>query len=151
MTQWVQEWVKELSRPNEMTGLAECPFAQKAWDQGAVKVVESQQLWDAVHREVEGFGEHKVVMCVQPDPEQDYEELEAACAALNRWFAFKGMDLWLLSYQIDHAIVFIQTLSELDSASVALEKLGYYQHYDSEDYDRLIAQRRLLRQGATHA
>lgn len=151
MNQWVQSWVEELAKPDAITGLAGCPFAKKAWDQGFVKVVDAQNLWDAVHREVMSFGEHKVVMCVQDDPDQDYQELEAACAALNRWFAFVGLDIWLLSYQIDKAIVFIQPLSELNSASIALEKLGYYKDYDSKDYDRLIHQRRILRKGTVNA
>jgi len=151
VTHWVQAWAEELSRPNEVTGMAECPFAKKAWDQGAVKVVEDPDLWDAVHREVQHFGEHKVVICVQENRDQSYEELEAACAALNRWFAFKGMDIWLLSSIVDKTMVFIQALSELDSASVALEKLGYYREYEPQDYERLILQRRRMRQDVSHA
>jgi len=148
---WIQRWVNELATPSDTTGLAKCPFAKKAWDQGSVKVVESQNLWDVVHREIQTFGEHRVVLCIQKKPDQRYEELEAACLALNRWFAFTGKDMWLLSYQTDKTIVFIQALSELDVASTALEKLGYYKDYCPEDYDRLIGQRRFLRKGVDYA
>lgn len=151
MTYWVQSWINELSKPDAITGLTVCPFAKKAWDHGFVKVIDAQNLWDAVHREVMSFGEHKVVMCVQEKPEQEYEQLESSCAALNRWFAFIGLDIWLLSYQTDKAIVFIQSLSELDSASIVLEKLGYYKDYDTDDYNRLIRQRRNLRKGVVNA
>jgi len=145
--QWVKEWIAELSVPDGKTGVPLCPFAKKAWDSGLVKVVNTNALWDTVHQEVKSFGTYKVVMCVQDDPQQGYEELEARCDALNNWFVFVGMDIWLLSYQKDKTIVFVQPLSDLDSAAVALEKLGYYAGYSPEDYDRLIQKRRILRKG----
>lgn len=148
---WMQSWVNKLAKPDNDTGLAECPFAKKAWDQGAVKLVEDQNLWDAVHREIQTFGDYKVVLCVQKKSKQKYKELETTCLALNRWFAFTKKDIWLLSYQTDKTIIFIQALSELDSASLALEKLGYYKDYCQKDYNRLIGQRRFLRKGVTHA
>lgn len=151
MTDWIKDWVYKLSEPNTETGLAECPFAKKAWSQGQVKVVESQNLWETVHREVDNFGDHKVVLCVQENPDQTYLELDAACMALNRWFSFIEKDVWLLSYQIDKTIVFIQSLSELNSASFSLEKLGYYKNYSPEDYSRLISQRRFIKQDVGHA
>lgn len=151
MTQWVQEWVAELSVPDKNAGVPLCPFAQKAWDKGQVKVVETEDLWGTVHQEVKNFCMHKVVMCVQNDPQQDYEELETRCDALNNWFAFVGLDIWLLSYQKDKAIVFVQLLSDLNSAATALEKLGYYAQYSQEDYDRLIQKRRALYRGRNDA
>ena len=147
MNQWAETWVGELSKPDASVGMALCPFAKKAWDAGDVKVVETDNIWDAVHQAVQGFGDHKIVICAQEGFEIPYLELEAACMALNRWFSFVGMDIWLLASHFDRTIVFVQRLSELDSASVALEKLGYYKHYSEQDYDRLIKQRRLLRKG----
>lgn len=147
MSQWVADWVDNLLKPDASTGVALCPFAKKAWDAGDVKVVETQDLWAVVHKEVENFGEHKVVVCVRDGFEESYDELEAACIALNRWFAFRGMDIWLLASHTDKTLVFIQRLSELDSASIALEKLGYYRNYLPEDYERLVVQRRVLRKG----
>lgn len=147
MSQWVASWVEDLSKPNAETGMALCPFAKKAWDAGDVKVVETQDLWSAVHQEVETFGQHKVVVCARDGFEESYEELEAACTALNRWFAFKGMDIWLLASHMDKTLVFVQRLSELVLASRALEKLGYYAGYADEDYQRLIAQRDAVAQG----
>jgi hypothetical protein len=147
MSQWVENWVAELTRPNLQTGVALCPFAKKALEAGDVKVVETDNIWDAVHQEVQNFGQHRVVMCSQEGFNESYAELEAACMALNRWFAFKNLDIWLLSAHMDRTIVFVQRLSELDAASVALEKLGYYRDYDPEDYDRLVVQRRLLKKG----
>lgn len=147
MNEWVQNWISDLTKPDSVTGIPLCPFAQKAWDQGHVKVVNTDNLWNAVHAEIENFGEHRLVMCIQDEITHDYASLEAACSALNRWFSFTDKDIWLLSSQMNRDIVFIQRLSELDAASVALEKLGYYDAYDKEDYERLIGQRRLLRRG----
>jgi len=42
-------------------------------------------------------------------------------------------------------------LSELNSASFSLEKLGYYKNYSPEDYSRLISQRRFIKQDVGHA
>lgn len=144
MSNWISSWVQELSAPRKGM-LPQCPFAKKAWDDQEVKVVVSQDLWQTVHKEVSDFGSHKVVLCLQPEPQYEYVELEAACSALNHWFAFEGQDIWLLSSEMNgNSIVFIQKLSELETASHSLEKLGYYVDYSEEDFDRLIGQRRRL-------
>ena len=54
--------------------------------------------------------------------------------AMNSYFSAITKDLWLLSFQTDLAIIFIQKLSELDDASQKLEKMGYYENYEPEDY-----------------
>jgi|TARA_R100000149_G_scaffold59791_2_gene28794 hypothetical protein len=143
----IEEWIETLSVPDtERNDVPLCPYAKQAWRRGQVKVVHTQDLWNDVFLQVEEFNDtYKVVMCVQSDPEQDYFELEASCLSLNKWFARNSMDIWLLSYQEDEAIVFIQRLSHLDDAADALHKLGYYDNYDAEDYQRLIKQRTMLR------
>ena len=144
MSEWVSEWVQELSSSKE-NKLPLCPFAKKAWDNNEVKVVESQNLWELVHKEVTEFDSHKVVLCIQPTPEQDYLELEAGCSALNSWFAYEGQDIWLLSSEMHgENIVFVQKRSELNVAARALEQLGYYVDYNEEDFERLIDRRRRL-------
>ena len=147
VNQWIEEWVDLLSKPDSETkGTPLCPFAKQAWHKGQVDVQIDQDLWSLVCKEIEKFdGTYKVVMCVQEEPEQDYFELEASCHALNRWLAHIGLDIWLLSYLEDRAIVFIQTLSDLDDAADILQKLGYYENYPADDYQRLIKQRSELR------
>lgn len=144
VTDWVAGWIEELSSA-QGEKMPQCPFARKAWQADEVKVIESQELWKAVYDEVCGFGEHKVVLCIQPVPEQEYTELEAACNALNHWFSSEQRDIWLLSSERNgSSIVFIQKLSELELASRSLEKLGYYSEYSAEDFERLIDMRRRL-------
>lgn len=147
MIRWIDDWVEKLAEPDPDTNnVPLCPYAKQAWNKGQVKVIETTSLWDTVHEQVDQFnGSYKVVMCVQEEPEQDYFELDAACMALNRWFVYTGLDIWLLSYQEDRAIVFIQTLSDLDDAADTLEKLGYYEKYDGDDYQRLVKLRSELR------
>jgi hypothetical protein len=147
MKEWIEEWVEQLAKPDSHTnGIPACPFAKPAWHKGQVDVQIDQDLWGLVCREIAQFDcTHKVVMCVQEEPDQDYFELEAACNALNRWMAHTGKDIWLLAYQEDRAIVFIQTLSDLDDAADTLHELGYYENYSAEDYQRLIKQRSALR------
>ena len=77
----------------------------------------------------------------QQEPFCEYEDLEISCMALNKWFAQKGMNIWLLSFQHDITMVFIQRLSKLDDASAKLLKKGYYDNYDDDDFDNLIAER----------
>ena len=147
IVQWVEEWVDVLSKPDSATkGTPLCPFAKQAWHKGQVNVQTEQDLWGLVCREIEKFDDtYKVVMCVQDEPEQDYFELEAACHSLNRWLVYSGLDIWLLSYQEDRSIIFIQRLSDLDDAADTIQKLGYYANYSAEDYQRLIKQRSELR------
>ena len=147
VNQWIEEWVDVLSKPDpETNGVPLCPFAKQAWHKGQVNVQIDEDLWGLVCREIAEFNyAYKVVMCVQEKPDQDYFQLEASCYALNRWLRHTGKDLWLLSYQEDRSIVFIQTLSDLDDAADILQQLGYYDNYPADDYQRLIKQRSELR------
>ena len=90
--------------------------------------------------------DHSVVVCLEEEPSQTYEEVESACVAMNEWFVCNKLDLWLLSFQTDFTMVFIQRLSELDDASKILEKTGYYKNYSKEDYLNLILTRRRRRE-----
>ena len=77
--------------------------------------------------------------------EQDYEHLEQECMALNRFFTSTDIDVWLLAYLKDQAIVFVQRWTELENAAAKLEKLGYYTNYDRDDYQNHILARRKRR------
>lgn len=147
MIRWIEDWVEKLAQPDPtVNDVPLCPYAKQAWNKGQVKVIDTTSLWDTIHEQVDRFdGAYKVVMCVQEEPEQDYFELDAACMALNRWFVYSGLDIWLLSYQEDRTIVFIQKLSDLDDAADTLQKLGYYDQYDGDDYERLVKLRSELR------
>ena len=141
LEQWI---VEELSVPDpDLNNIWPCPYAIKAWFENQVKVIETEDnFWDVVNEEVDSFNDdHQVVIVAQQEPFCEYEDLEVSCMALNKWFAQKGMNIWLLSFQHDITMVFIQRLSKLDDASAKLLKKGYYDNYDDDDFDNLIAER----------
>ena len=151
MRELIEEWVhNDLSVVDPNVGYAPCPFAKKALMDGRLRVVECegrQDLWSKVAAECNSFSsDHSVVVCLEEEPSQTYEEVESACIAMNEWFALNKLDLWLLSFQTDFTMVFIQRLSELDDASKILEKTGYYKNYSKEDYLNLILARRRRRE-----
>ena len=141
----IREWAKELSQPTAHTnGVAACPFALPAVEKHEVKILVSDGLWtDVLHETSKFFNTgYKVTMVFDYDYDYDYDRLEEECMALNRFFASVGIDIWLLAYLREHAIVFIQRWSELENAAAKLEKLGYYTNYDPQDYERHILGRR---------
>ncbi len=153
MRELIEEWVhNDLSVVDPDIGYAPCPFAKKALRDDRLRVVECisrQDLWETVAAQCKNFSnKHSVIICLEEEPSQTYEEVEAACIAMNEWFACNKLDLWLLSFQTDFTMVFIQRLSELDDASKILEKTGYYENYSKEDYLNLILTRRRRREDA---
>tara|TARA_R110000824_G_C15166404_1_gene672440 strand:- start:849 stop:1316 length:468 start_codon:yes stop_codon:yes gene_type:complete len=151
MRELIEEWVhNDLSVVDPDIGYAPCPFAKKALIDDRLRVVECvsrQDLWETVAVQCKNFSnKHSVIICLEEEPSQTYEEVEAACIAMNEWFACNKLDLWLLSFQTDFTMVFIQRLSELDDASKILEKTGYYENYSKEDYLNLILTRRRRRE-----
>ncbi len=153
MRELIEEWVhNDLSVIDPDIGHAPCPFAKKALKDDKLLVVEcldKDDLWKTVATKCKNFSKkHSVIICLEEEPSQAYEEVEAACVAMNEWFACNKLDLWLLSFQTDFTMVFIQRLSELDDASKILEKTGYYENYTKEDYLNLILTRRRRREDA---
>ena len=133
----IREWAEELAKPSEHNnGVPACPFALPAIEAGEVKTVASNDLWTDALAEIASFSEneYKVVMIFDSDYSGSYEDLEQECMMLNNFFAVAGKDLWLLAYRQDQAIVFIQQCSELEKAAAKLDKLGYYDNYDSVSY-----------------
>jgi hypothetical protein len=52
---------------------------------------------------------------------------------------------WASSIEEEYAMMFIQSLSQVDDASLKLEKLGYYNVYPKEEYEALVLERRQRR------
>ena len=52
---------------------------------------------------------------------------------------------WESAIEKEYAMMFIQSLSKVDDASLKLEKLGYYNVYPSEEYKTLVVDRRKRR------
>jgi len=139
--------MKDLGVVDPDTGFAPCPYARKAFKDSKLKVVKCfsrQDLWEKVSVESKSFDpQYSVIICAEEDPSQTYDEVEAGCIAMNEWFALNKMDVWLLAFQRwNFTMIFVQKLSELDDASQTLEKMGYYESYEPDDYLNLILYRR---------
>ena len=108
----------DLSVVDPGAGFAPCPFAKKAFKDNKLKIIEcGDDLWKEVAKQSKDFdSRYSVVICTQEEPNQTYEQVESACI--------------------------VQKLSELDDASQKLEKMGYYENYEPEDYVKLILNRR---------
>ena len=52
---------------------------------------------------------------------------------------------WESSIEDEYAMMFIQSLSKVDDASLQLEKMGYYNVYPEEEYKALVLERRQRR------
>jgi hypothetical protein len=151
MRELIEEWIHtDLSVVDKDAGFAPCPFAKKALHDGKLRVVEcldTEDLWLTIATQCKNFSDkHSVVICLEEEAEQPYDQVEAACVAMNNWFAVNKIDLWLLAFQTNFTMVFIQKLSELDEASKKLEKMGYYENYTKEDFISLILARRRKRE-----
>lgn len=145
VSKYIETWImKDLSPVDKETGFALCPYAKKSWLDDRVKVVSCDgDLWDRVAEECTSFNsKNALTVCIEENPDRSYDELEAACMAMNSYFSVTKQDLWLLVFEGELAIIFIQKLSELDDASQKLEKVGYYENYDPDDYVKLILARR---------
>jgi hypothetical protein len=48
---WVQNWIDDLTKPSPNNNeIPLCPFAKKAWQQKAVKVVNSKDIWTTINK-----------------------------------------------------------------------------------------------------
>lgn len=52
---------------------------------------------------------------------------------------------WQSGVEYEYAMMFVQSLSKVDDASLQLEKMGYYNVYPEEEYNALVLDRRKRR------
>ena len=153
--------VLEVPNP-QLAGLPACPYAKKSWSENRIDVLvgESvldlkkatalynpistdiliwvsfnlgrQNLWE---RWVNLWNKKNVksdvhLMLFHPDypPSEDNEDFLTD----NEWES--SLD--------DYVMIFIQSLSGLNKASVALEGIGYYNHFSDHLYETLVLDRR---------
>ena len=153
--------VLEVPNPH-LAGLPACPYAKKSWSENRIDVLvgESvldlkkatalynpistdiliwvsfnlgrQNLWE---RWVNLWNKKNVksdvhLMLFHPDypPSEDNEDFLTD----NEWES--SLD--------DYVMIFIQSLSGLNKASVALEGIGYYNHFSDHLYETLVLDRR---------
>jgi hypothetical protein len=157
-----------LEEPNpHLSGLPACPYAKKSWSDGRINVLVGEDvldlkkaisLYDPVSTDIliwvnfnlgrQDLWERWVslwnkrhvkndihLMLFHPDypPSDDDEDFLTD----NEWES--SLD--------DYMMVFIQSLSKLNKASVALDGIGYYNHFSDHLYETLVLNRRRICDG----
>ena len=164
----IRSWSREvLEVPNpELNGLPACPYAKQAWKQNKVNVIETDSLVETVVKEADWFDNtyDLVIVASYNFPSIDffdvyidyfndtYSENDLHIMGFHPDYGAEDADLdflynnnWESSVEDEYAMMFIQSLSKVDDASLKLEKLGYYDVYPSDEYKTLVVDRRKRR------
>jgi hypothetical protein len=136
---WSQE-VLEVANP-ALNGLPACPYAREAWKKNKVEVVETDHIGIETIAQANKFNDHQYELVVIasykfPTPYQFTEFV----GFLNDTYSWCDLHI-----NEEYAMMFIQSLSQVDDASLKLEKLGYYDVYPHEEYEALVLERRQRR------
>ena len=153
--------VLEVPNPH-LAGLPACPYAKKSWSENRIDVLVGESvldlkkatalynpistdilIWVSFNLGRQNLWERWVnlwnnknvksdvhLMLFHPDypPSEDNEDFLTD----NEWES--SLD--------DYVMIFIQSLSGLNKASVALEGIGYYNHFSDHLYETLVLDRR---------
>ena len=146
----IKDWAfGQLSRVSEQfSNLSPCPYAKAAFVNEKVSFVEAdyRDFLDVVTKETLNFtGEKDVIIVYSKHNPFGLDYLEGSVEAMN--FALNHMkkDIWLLGFHNEWTMVFIQKITKLDDASIDLEKKGYYNNYNKDQFEHYVAKRRKLR------
>lgn len=155
-----------LEKPStHLNGLPPCPYARKAWVDNKVKVIECADVLASalVYRDL--VTQYDLVV-IASYTLPDAEHMEQAIEKYNEAFAKDDLyfmlfhpeygaeeaeldflyDIeWVSSIEEEYCMVFIQSLSKVDDASLQLEGKGYYDAFPEDEYETLVLNRRMRR------
>ena len=162
---WSRE-VLEVANP-ALNGLPACPYAQETWKQNKVDVIETNHIGIETIAQANKFHNNQYDLVVVasfsfPTPYQftefigflndTYTHRDIYIMGFHPEYGAEEADLdflyehdWTSSIDEEYAMLFIQSLSQVDDASLKLEKLGYYSVYPEEEYKALVLERRQRR------
>ena len=162
LEQYVSEWIEKLDVKIEqpfINGIelysAYCPYAKTAWKNEKIKIVKVSELtldnfWGTVTKESDAFGKDKDAVMVGAITNMHVingMQLIGGCDAINCMLAEKKQDRWLLHHISEsYMIVIIQRITDLDNASIVLEKKGYYEGLMPDAFNNFVLHRRKLRE-----
>jgi len=164
----LRDWSQTvLEVPNEsLNGLPACPYAKEAWKQNKVNVIETQNLGIETICQARKFDNTYDLVVVAsytfPSPyaftefinflNDTFTKEDLHIMGFHPEYGAEDADLdflyeheWESAIEKEYAMMFIQSLSKVDDASLKLEKLGYYNVYPSEEYQTLVLDRRKRR------
>jgi len=165
----LRDWsLNVLEIPNKtLNGLPACPYAKEAWKQNKVHVVETDTLiTDTVDQAVKFDNTYDLVIVASYTFPDSIEFFNQYIDVLNNEHSKNDLHImgfhpdygaedaeldflyehdWESNVENEYAMMFIQSLSKVDDASLKLEKLGYYNAYPKEEYETLVLDRRKRR------
>jgi len=160
----LRSWSKSvLEVPNpHLSGLPACPYAKKSWSENRVEVLVGEGVLD-LKNAISTFNPASVDVLVWVNFNLNRQNLWERWVDLwNRRNAKKDIHLMLfhpdyppseeneefltdnnwVSSLDDYMMIFVQSLSGLNKASMALDGIGYYNHFSDHLYETLVLDRR---------
>jgi|TARA_X000001388_G_scaffold29402_1_gene20881 hypothetical protein len=158
--------VLEIPNPH-LSGLPACPYAKKSWSEGRTNVLVGEDVLD-LKKAINLYNPISTDVLIWVNFNLGRQDLwERWIALWNKRHIKKNINLMLFhpdyppsednedfltdneweSSLDDYMMVFIQSLSELNKASVALEGVGYYNHFSDHLYETLVLDRRRVCDG----
>lgn len=152
----IRDWSKEVLETEDPV----CPFAKKTWETEKVNVVLSQCIhWTDLIDISKDFPKDKdVVIYCDLNMDVDAFHFDSRILMLNSYL--QPHNLWVMGFHQDHEakevvkqehfephfeesynMVFMQRLDELNKASERLQKIGYYNNWNVEDFQNILKRR----------
>tara|TARA_B100001057_G_scaffold129620_1_gene128670 strand:+ start:6172 stop:6681 length:510 start_codon:yes stop_codon:yes gene_type:complete len=160
LEQYLSEWIDKIDVKNDKPfingrSIQYCPYAKAAWKNNKTKIVKIKELtldnfWGTVTKELNLFGKEKDIVIIGATTDVHVingMQLVGGCDAINCMLAEQKQDKWLLNqYGEDYTMVMIQRMTDLDNASITLEKKGYYEGLNEYSFNKQILLRRKMRE-----
>ena len=166
----IRDWSKYvLEVPNEhLGGLPACPYAKQAWLKNKVKVIETDTVFVSATDNMDCVLDktYDLLICASYNLPSAHvmdawvKTMNEVSASQNAYFmcfhpeyGAEEADLdflyetdWESGIEQEYCMVFVQRLDDVDDKSKQLEKLGYYQAFNPDEYESLVLKRRQLRE-----
>lgn len=149
LTNWVKDWIELTDRDRA------CPYALSVWKSNRVGITKLDNInsaydfWLGVSDAAENFNNDKDVMIVGMDTDTTIMteiQLLGGSDSFNANLNFRNKDVWALTlFSNLYTLVVLQRISDLDDASIILEKKGHYKNYHPYRFNKDILERRKLR------
>lgn len=152
----IRDWSKEVLE----TETPVCPFAKKTWQEEKVDVVLSDCVyWTDLIDISQNFPKDKdVVIYCDLNMDVDVFNFDSRISILNSFL--NPHNLWVMGFHQEHDakeiveqehfvphfkesynMLFMQKLDELNKASERLQKIGYYNNWDEEEFLKILERR----------
>jgi len=152
----IRDWSKEVLETEEPV----CPFAKKTWETEKVDIILSECIYwtDLADIGLDFPKDKDVVIYCDINMDMDVFHFDSRISMLNSFL--NPINLWVMGFHQDHDekdvviqehfephfdesynMLFMQRLDELNKASERLEKIGYYNNWNQEDFQNILNRR----------